>query len=1171
MIKLAYKRWLIAGIVFLVFAILVWFGGPFLPIGENRPFGTVGVRVTIIVVVLLVWIAIEAFVLWRIGRRSKQLVDGLMQDNENEKQTREESSELAGRFNQAMVALKSAKFGNASGKAALYHLPWYMFIGAPGSGKTTALERSGLRFPLAQPGATKVELSGIGGTRNCDWWFTDQAVLIDTAGRYTTQDSNVTVDASAWRTFLALLKRFRPRQPINGIIVTLSIGDLLTYTSVERLRYAQTIRQRIDELQSELGLEFPVYVMVTKVDLVSGFSEFFATFDADQRAQVWGITFDVDLQTRVAEDAKAAFDVQFPTIVGKLNDLLFQRLQEERDSERRAVMYPFPQQFATFGPMIGEFLDTAFSPSQLQSRPMVRGIYFTSATQEGSPIDRLLSTLSRSLSLSSRSVRSQPTLGASKSFFVNRLLTDLVFPEAALAGFNERRRTMLRRWALGLIVVSGVLSVAYIAAMTVSWFGNRAAIAETAKPVKEAAEQLALVARPADDDLPSLIDALDDIVMIPRVFNDPIDRPPLRMRFGLYQGRSLDDEIGGKYQDALARGLLPRVASQLETIMRDPRSSPEVAYGALKTYLMLYQPEHMDRAWFAASVASIWSGKYERAVMVAARPHFERLATLSDLSIGNYHERDEAAVANARQKAASLSAVDRAFDQLRKAAESRTTPFDVAGAAGSLRQFVFTNDPIWQTPVPGMYTPEGYRGFARTQIGATVDQVANEEAWVMKGSGPTGAKPNPADIEKGVANRYFGEYIKAWDAVSRGVAVKRLDGPADAAGVAQRLAGPDSPLRNIVMAIDRETRLVETDAVQGVKSQAGDAVTDKVAQSIDRVTGQSAGRTIAKTGRSMLGRSGPRLSDGEVEVEKYFEGVHRLAGDGKSGQITEVMQQFKQLADGLAELQRAKSAGQQLPMPTSLSAVKSGASQFAEPAGKTLLSVAGYSTQTAAASAGDDWRTSLNAASATCRKATKGKYPFVATSKEDLGTQDLADIFRSGGDLNGYFTSKLAQYVDQSGTWRLKGTGEGAPQVPGEAIRQFQIAEDIRRAFVGSGVVEVKAWISVITAPGDITIEYDGTPTVIHLGGQSAPLTWPRSSGQLRILSGSQVVVSADGAWAPFRVFDKEHLESGSGDRLRFAYPATTGGKVVLELRSTSSAFNPFNLPSLSAFRCPQV
>jgi type VI secretion system protein ImpL len=79
----------------------------------------------------------------------------------------------------------------------LYELPWYVIIGAPGSGKTTALRNAGLKFPLAdQMGEQAVR--GVGGTRNCDWWFTDQAVLIDTAGRFTTQDSDQATDKATW-------------------------------------------------------------------------------------------------------------------------------------------------------------------------------------------------------------------------------------------------------------------------------------------------------------------------------------------------------------------------------------------------------------------------------------------------------------------------------------------------------------------------------------------------------------------------------------------------------------------------------------------------------------------------------------------------------------------------------------------------------------------------------------------------------------------------------------------------------------------------------------------------------------------------------------------------------------------------------------------------------------
>ena len=122
-----------------------------------------------------------------------------------------------------------------------------MIIGAPGSGKTTALVNSGLRFPLPGAGA-EPGIAGLGGTRNCDWWFTDGAVLLDTAGRYTTQESDSMADASAWLGFLDLLKRFRPGRPLNGVLVTLSISDLMLWNEDERARYAAHVRARAAEL-----------------------------------------------------------------------------------------------------------------------------------------------------------------------------------------------------------------------------------------------------------------------------------------------------------------------------------------------------------------------------------------------------------------------------------------------------------------------------------------------------------------------------------------------------------------------------------------------------------------------------------------------------------------------------------------------------------------------------------------------------------------------------------------------------------------------------------------------------------------------------------------------------------------------------------------------------------
>ncbi len=155
----------------------------------------------------------------------------------------------------------------------------------------------------------------MGGTRNCDWWFTDQAVLIDTAGRYTTQDSDAQGDKTAWQRFLDLLKRSRPRQPINGALVTVSIPDLLQQSAAERERQIAAVRSRVQELHQHFGVRFPVYLLVTKADLISGFVDYLGAADKDSRATPWGFTFNKDM---AASQRPAAFSTEFDLLAKRL-------------------------------------------------------------------------------------------------------------------------------------------------------------------------------------------------------------------------------------------------------------------------------------------------------------------------------------------------------------------------------------------------------------------------------------------------------------------------------------------------------------------------------------------------------------------------------------------------------------------------------------------------------------------------------------------------------------------------------------------------------------------------------------------------------------------------------------------------------------------------------------
>ncbi|MCA9683517.1 MAG: type VI secretion system membrane subunit TssM, partial [Myxococcales bacterium] len=191
---------------------------------------------------------------------------------------------MSSEFNKAVGALKGSKLG----KEALFALPWYVIIGPPGVGKSTALRNSGLQFPyLSERGGGAVK--GIGGTRNCDWWMTNQAVIVDTAGRYTTEDT----DRDEWLAFLDLLKDTRPKRPINGILLAVAVSDLALANAEEINMMSTKIRARIDEVTKHLEMSVPVYVLFTKCDLLPGFVEMYSEMGKNERKDIWGFTLPV--------------------------------------------------------------------------------------------------------------------------------------------------------------------------------------------------------------------------------------------------------------------------------------------------------------------------------------------------------------------------------------------------------------------------------------------------------------------------------------------------------------------------------------------------------------------------------------------------------------------------------------------------------------------------------------------------------------------------------------------------------------------------------------------------------------------------------------------------------------------------------------------------------------
>src|SRR5687768_7205507 len=182
----------------LLIALVIWYAGPYFSFAEWTPLESRRARSIAMCLVVAVWAGVALYKRLRANRASDQLVAAVVKQAKEEPRPSADVVQLRERFEEAIATLKQQRRSGHS----LYELPWYVIIGAPGSGKTTALVNSGLHFPLERR-TGKGALRGVGGTRNCDWWFTDEAVFLDTAGRYTTQDSDASADNAGWLEFLA--------------------------------------------------------------------------------------------------------------------------------------------------------------------------------------------------------------------------------------------------------------------------------------------------------------------------------------------------------------------------------------------------------------------------------------------------------------------------------------------------------------------------------------------------------------------------------------------------------------------------------------------------------------------------------------------------------------------------------------------------------------------------------------------------------------------------------------------------------------------------------------------------------------------------------------------------------------------------------------------------------
>jgi len=1060
---------------------------------------------------------------------------------------------LQSEFGKAVSALKSSKI--ARGKSdALGVLPWYVIIGPPGAGKSTALSKSGLQFPYLSAGGRGVK--GVAGTRNCEWWLTNEAVILDTAGRYTTEDN----DRDEWLAFLDMLARNRPRRPLNGLLVAVSVGDFVDLDEEGSAALGQRIRERMDEVMTRLKVVLPVYVLFTKCDLLAGFVETFGELGKNERGQIWGFTLPVAEGRAPGERFAELFD----ELSTQVSTWSLDRLAKARRLEDRERIFQFPAQFDALRGNLSEFIQTVFAANVYQDTPLLRGVYFTSGTQEGRPIDRVMRAMASAFGLQGAVPEAEAAVQDPKSYFLRDVFGKVIFKDQSLAvrSASASRRDLLvqRVYTFGGLALAALL----IVLPAVSFFRNLSLVHSTRDLVAGLKGKLGSST--------ATLKALTPLrARLEEMLATRTEGPPLTMRFGMWQGDSVLEELrpfyGTTVRDLVVKQVLDLSDGELADFVKAPPAKLVARthlpyWEALKLHLLLTSPREdgeppLDDATREWMLTRITRPYFARALSEsseegqALRAHVATYLRLLAQDPGLALPRDGRLVERSRTVLRGLPLADLALERVIAAAGQQQEDLTLAGLlGGSLPEYTS------KSRVRAAFTKRAYTGRVGELLKAGMKDA---DGWVLAAPGAAGS--TPADLE----SAYFKAYIAEWRGFLESIELQPMRGDrAKVQALLDDLTGGSTPPLTVLF-----ERVAENTRLEGRVEQIGLDLKDRLLKKLETTPAAQ----VPVPGGD---RNDPDRLLTATDLRQFFDpftsfGVSR--GEKQPAPIDRYYEQLVVLRDGFrAETQDASGLALRI---KSARASLEGllASQNAGLLRPVLSKLTSPPLEEAyrvvtGAQKSEALRNFCNGVGEPFRALSK-RYPFAPVPAE-APLADVADFFRpKTGQIWAFFDANMKTNVVRAGDRFLNPAGEHV--YPPDVIGYLGRANDVTRALFPPSSNDPQVPFSVhihpvpklasvsLTVDGD-TFEYRNGPEEWRSFKWPSPGKTPGASIRVRDPRGKVEVIQQDGDWGLLRLFEQGTVHSSSPAMFTLSWRVPTlDSEVLIDVKPVrgESPFTP--------------
>lgn len=1014
-------------------------------------------------------------------------------------------------------------------RVKLFNLPWFLVIGEQDSGKTALLTHSGLRFLLAKKFKKNRDRTDI--TRYCDWWGAREAVLLDTTGHFISADKTQKKMHFFWIDFLNLLSRSR-RPAINGVIVTLSIEKLLGQNVEEQNLHFHTIKKRLRELQKKLGTTFPVYVVFTQIDCLAGFAEFFDNLNQKERQQVWGISFS---SNQIADPLRIAenFDVEFDTLLSRINARLIHRLHHERNKDKRGLIKDFPLQVESLKKLIASFLKHISTTTTQKHFAQLRGLYFTSAIPKNNIVDRLLAPLKKTFALQIHEPRAPLTY--KKSFFTRQLFNEVIFKDADF--FNDYYGKPPKNWwALRISAVCG--AVAFLAVCVVIWTQHFSENVNQMSQVEDAVVQYRLLAKetkiaPHKDHLAALNMLAQATEMLRQA------QIPLPFHLGKQQQSALY-HVG---QKAYYHAVQQLVANTLRDLIKQEVSKGhdadnELLYGALKAYLMLGDAGHFNAKFIHHWMLDYWQNKagLDYATTQTLKNHLDLIfkTTFKPTRLNKSLVREAKALLN------STPLPNLALAVLNNDFVDSISPYQlkIPNARAGLKIFTLNEGSVF---IPGIYTVDNFANTYENLIPAAT-QVALAGNWVLGVKAATTGFDSEKSIDE-TRQFYIRDYIDSWQNVLAKLHIVQFATLEEAIPLIDSFVQPKSPLNQMLTAVKQNTHVTYNNVKTPISIRF---------QRFDKFLSQDDLTLFA-------------VRNNLTEFQDYLVNI--------------VNDKDQPLAAFTAAKRRMQEKG-----PDIFKNITAQADMAPFPINEWLNEVVARS-----------WELMLTQAAATIQTAwvnevlpeynaqINNRYPLFPEASQQMTPQAFNHFFASSGTLDQFFSHYLLPFVTvNQPSWQWRKMNDKGLTLNESILAQFQRGLLIKNIYFPAQGKEFTLKFTIVpealqpivksfaVSLDDVEAVY--TQTRQNGNAFSWPMNTPVHSANVVVSSidGKKVTDSETGDWAWFKMLDRAIIETTNDPRkLRVTFDVKGYGARVFVI--SDAALNPFSVDLLPNFRAPDL